>query len=140
MSLKNNTYFLKKPYKPEEFTMAKARKTVSAAMRDAEQRIAGMKAIDPTLDLKDGVSVAEGEALLAETRAALDEYNQILAQADEKLTIFTAKERNLTQKFNKKVLPAVGLKYGTDSAEYEMVGGTRDSERAKPKPKPTPTP
>ncbi len=39
-------------------------------------------------------------------------------------------------KFCKKVKPAIGLKYGTDSSEYEMVGGVRDSERKKPGKKP----
>jgi hypothetical protein len=119
--------------------MARRRKAATQPMRDAEQRIAGMKSIEATLDLKDGVSVAAGEALLTETRAALDEYNQLLAQVDEKLNVFNGKEK-LLQAFNRKVLPAVGLKYGTDSAEYEMVGGTRDSEHAKPKPKPEPAP
>ena len=33
------------------------------------------------------------------------------------------------------MLAAVGAKYGTDSSEYEMVGGTRLSERKKPKAK-----
>ena len=119
--------------------MARRRKAATTPMNDTEQRVAGMKSIDPALDLQEGVSVAVGETLLDEARVALDEYNQVLAQSDEKLTIFKNKERNL-KVFNKKVLPAVGLKYGTDSAEYEMVGGTRDSERAKPKPTPTPTP
>jgi hypothetical protein len=119
--------------------MPRARKKVSAAIQDAEQKIAGMKSIEPALDLENSTSVAAGEVLLADARGALEDYNMTLALADEKLSIFTAKERGL-QKFNKKVLPAVGLKYGTDSAEYEMVGGTRDSERAKPKPKPKQTP
>lgn len=119
--------------------MARQRKAATQPMNDAEQKIAGMKSIDPTLDLENDTSVSTGEALLAETRAALADYNQTLALADEKLTIFKAKERVL-QGFNKKVLPAVGLKYGTDSAEYEMVGGTRDSERARPKPRQPPKP
>ncbi|MDQ3802103.1 MAG: hypothetical protein M3384_21975 [Acidobacteriota bacterium] len=121
--------------------MAKARKSATRTMNETEQKIAGMKSIEATLDLTGGVSVAAGEALLADARAALEDYNQTLALADEKLNVFNAKERVL-RGFNKKVLPAVGLKYGTDSAEYEMVGGTRDSERAKPKPKhePAPTP
>lgn len=119
--------------------MAKARKAATRAMNDTEQRLAGMKSIDPTLDLENGVSVTEGNTLLAEARVALDDYNQVLALADEKRNVFIVKERNL-KVFNKKVLPAVGLKYGTDSAEYEMVGGTRDSERAKPKPKQPPKP
>jgi hypothetical protein len=36
------------------------------------------------------------------------------------------------------VLPAVGLKYGKDSSEYEMAGGTRESERKKRVVKPKP--
>lgn len=118
--------------------MARQRKAASQSMNDAEQKIAGMKSIDAALDLKEGVSVAAGEALLAEARTALDDYNQTLALADQKLSVFNEREKIL-RGFNKKVLPAVGLRYGTDSAEYEMVGGVRDSERKKPKLKQPPT-
>jgi hypothetical protein len=90
-----------------------------------------MKAIEDELDLENGVSVTAGEALLAETRAALEDYNSSLAVSDEKLNVFNAKDRQLCA-YNKKILPAVGLKFGTDSNQYEQVGGIRESERRKP--------
>lgn len=115
--------------------MAKARKTTSPAITDGEQRIAGMKSIDEALDLGNGVTVVSGEALLTDTRKLLVDYNASLAISDGLLTAFETKEKEL-QKFNAKVLPAVGLKYGKDSAEYEKAGGVRDSERKKPVRKP----
>lgn len=115
--------------------MARQRKTTTSAMSDAEQKVAGLKSISPTLDLGNGVSVAAGNAVLAEMRAALEDYNSSLAVADEKLNVLNAKDR-LARAFNKKVLPAVGLEFGTDSSEYEQAGGVRESERKKPVRKP----
>jgi hypothetical protein len=111
--------------------MAKRRKSESREVSEVLQKIAGMKAIDPKLDLGNGVSVTALEDSIEEFRAALAEYNSTLAVADEKLNVVKAKERAVTE-LGKKVLPAVGLKYGTDSSEYEQVGGTRDSDRARP--------
>ncbi len=117
--------------------MAFARKVKTPELIDGEQRITGMKSIDKNLDLSNGVSVAEGQTTLTEAQTALDDYNQSLAMADDKKNIFEMKNKAL-RAFNKKVLPAVGLKYGTDSSEYEMVGGKRESERKKPVRKPKP--
>ena len=111
--------------------MALARKLNTPELTDGEQKVAGMKSIDKSFDAGSGVTAAAGETVLAETRTALDEYNQALAAADDKKNIFEMKNQAL-RAFNKKVLPAVGLKYGTDSSEYEMVGGTRESDRKKP--------
>lgn len=111
--------------------MAKVRKTSSSAITDGEQRIAGMKSIDAALDLGNNVTVANGEQLLADARKLLEDYNASLAVSDGLLTAFQQKESEL-QKFNAKVLPAGGLKYGKDSAEYEKLGGVRESERKKP--------
>ncbi len=111
--------------------MAKVRKTTSAAISDGEQRIAGMKSIAVNLDLGSDVTVANGETLLFGARKLLEDYNASLAVSDGLLTAFQQKETEL-QKFNGKVLPAGGLKYGKDSAEYEKLGGKRESERKKP--------
>lgn len=111
--------------------MPRVRKTNSPAITDGEQKIIGLKTISATLNLQNGVSVAEGQRLLDAARAALDEYNVALAVADEKSNVFADAEDALRQ-FNSKVLPAVGLKYGKDGTEYESVGGTRDSERKRP--------
>lgn len=117
--------------------MARQRKTKTLAMTEGEQKIAGMKSIDQNLDLGNDASVAAGEAIIAAERVILEEYNSLLAQADAKLNQLQAQDR-LMRAFNKKVLPAVGLKYGTDSDEYEKVGGVRESERRKRTPKPKP--
>lgn len=117
--------------------MARQRKTPSPAMNEAEQKIAGMKSIDPVFDAGNGVTLAAGGTVLDEARVALEDYNMSLAAVDEKLNIFQNKDRAV-RAFNKKVLPAVGLKYGTDSDEYEMAGGIRESERKKPVRKPKP--
>lgn len=111
--------------------MPRARKNETPAMKDTALKVAGMKSIKVDLDLENGVSVAEGEELLAANRKAIEEYNTLLASADEKLNIINANDKKL-RAFNKKILPAVGLKYGTDSSEYEKVGGIRESERKKP--------
>ena len=111
--------------------MARARKVTLPALKETEQKVAGLKAINKTLDLGKGVSVAAGEALLAGVRNKLEEYNTLLALADAKLNEVNAENKNL-RGFNSKVLPAVGLEYGKDSHEYEMVGGVRESERKKP--------
>jgi hypothetical protein len=111
--------------------MPRARKTTSPAITDGEQKIAGMKSIESALDLGNGVTVANGETLLTETRTALENYNSSLAISDGLLNTFNEKERAL-RAFNKKILPAGGLKYGTDSLEYEKLGGVRDSERKRP--------
>jgi hypothetical protein len=104
-------------------------------MNELEQNIAGMKSIEPDLDAGSGVTVAAGEAVLADARAALEDYNATLAISDEKRNVFNMKDK-LARAFNKKVKPAVGLKYGTDSDQYEKVGGVRESERKKPVRKP----
>ena len=115
--------------------MAKTRKGPSRSMDEAVQKLAGMKTIDKSLDLGNGVSVDAGNIVLSAATAALEDYNMALAAADDKLNDFEATDKAV-QAFNKKVLPAIGLKYGTDSSEYEQAGGVRDSERKKPKSKP----
>lgn len=115
--------------------MARQRKSATPAMRELEERIAGLKSINPTLDLENGVTVAELEAVLNEARAAIEDYNVSLAVTDEKQNVVNAKDK-LVRAALKKILPAVGLRFGTDSDEYEKAGGVRESERKKPVRKP----
>lgn len=118
--------------------MARQRKSSTPAMNEAEQKLNGLRSINPTLDLSNNVSVAQGEILLGNAQDALSRYNEALAEADALLNLFNSEEAAL-RAFNKKVLPAVGLQFGTDSSEYEKVGGVRESERKKPVRKPKTT-
>jgi hypothetical protein len=106
-------------------------------MKDLKQKIAGMKAIDQNFDAGNDVSLTTAEAMDAEAEAALEDYNSALATVDDKYNFLVAKDRQI-RAFNGKVLPAAKLKYGSDSSEYEQLGGVRDSERKKPVRKPKP--
>jgi hypothetical protein len=113
--------------------MARKRRT-SAVVENTRQRLAGLKQIDPAPDFGGNLNAAGGQALITDFTAELDSYNQNTAALDEQQNLVDTKE-DAANDWNKRVLAAVGAKYGTDSSEYEMVGGTRTSERKKPKPK-----
>ncbi|WP_339133260.1 MAG: hypothetical protein WGN25_12290 [Candidatus Electrothrix sp. GW3-4] len=113
--------------------MAYQRKS-SKVITDAQERSADLRAIDPNLDLGNDLTVATYEAKIAEVQAALDAYNGLLAKADAAGNIFRALEKELRD-LSSLMLSGVKVKYGRDSNEYEMAGGTRLSERKKPKKK-----
>jgi len=115
--------------------MARRRKQETEEMRELRQKIAGMRSVDANFDAGNGVTLVEAERVLEEAESALGGYNQVIATCDEKDNVFKDKNKSV-RAFNKKVLPATGLKYGTDSSQYEQMGGTRESERKKPVRKP----
>lgn len=106
--------------------MAYKRKT-SPHLTEAQKRLANLKAIAPNLDLGNGLTVAAFTAEIAAAQSALDAYNALLAQADGAGNDFKAVEKQL-RTLSARYLAAVGVKYGKDSNEYEMAGGTRTSE------------
>ena len=109
--------------------MARKRRT-SAVLETTRQRLAGLKQINPAPDFGGNLNAAGGQALSADCAGELDSYNQNVAALDEQQNVVDTKE-NTANDWNKRVLAAVGAKYGTDSSEYEMVGGTRLSERKR---------
>jgi hypothetical protein len=113
--------------------MARKRRT-SAVEEEARQRLAGLKQIDPAPDFGGNLNAAGGQAVITDLATELDSYNQNTAALDEQQNLVDTKEDNLND-WNKRVLAAVGARYGNDSSEYEMVGGTRLSDRKKPKTK-----
>jgi hypothetical protein len=113
--------------------MARKRRT-SAVLETTRQRLAGLKQINSNPDFGGNLNAAGGEALVADLTNELDGYNQDNAALDERQNVLDRKEDGAGN-WNKSILAAVGAKFGTDSSEYEMVGGTRTSERKKPKAK-----
>lgn len=111
--------------------MPRQRKSPTKSMTDANERLTGIKTIDPNLDLGNGLTVAAYKAKIDEITGVLEDYNSLLAQADEKSNLFEALERELRD-WNERFLMAVAARYGKNSSEYEMAGGTRKSERKKP--------
>lgn len=106
------------------------RKTGSRAYEDALQRISGLKAIDPELDLGNGITVVSYQQAINTTKASVDDYNILLANADTMQNQLKANERILRD-FSERVLAGVAAKYGKDSDEYEKAGGTKKSERKR---------
>ncbi|WP_309708896.1 hypothetical protein [Armatimonas sp.] len=118
--------------------MALKRRTLSLESRTTDKKIAGMTAIDPQLDLGDGVSVVNLTAKRTAAAAAIDAYNAKLAEADALANAATAAEREYNITLGGRILTKVSAKYGKNSDQYEQVGGTRESEKKKPHPKAPP--
>ena len=102
-------------------------KRTSGSLENLKQRLAGMSSIDPKLDLGNGITVEAATALITAGDASLQAYNTILSVVDEKQFEVEQVEKEIDT-FCTKILPAVALKYGKDSIEYEKVGGTRSSD------------
>jgi len=107
------------------------KKRKSSAMDKARKRLAGVKSIDPLLDLGNGLSAAEYDAKIETLEDALEVYNEVLSTADEKLNEVEREEDELNE-LSDRMLKGVGAAFGTDSNEYEMAGGTRKSEKKPP--------
>ena len=114
--------------------MARKRRK-SAALAVAQQRLAGLNKITPVPNLGPNISVAAYQGVFNDTAAIEESHNQLAAQMDDSSNRFDAQE-NLMADWNRRVLSAVEAQYGPDSSEYEMVGGTRKSERKRPSRKP----
>jgi len=104
----------------------------SDSITKAEQRLTGLRAIDPTgkLDLGNGYGIETYQTEIAAAQAHLDDYNKALKSIAALKNNVDAAEKKLA-KFSSGVLTAVGQKYTKDSSEYEQAGGVRASERAR---------
>jgi len=112
--------------------MARQRRT-SAVLETARPRIAGLKNID-SLNLGPMLTKEMIEGKITSFTARLDSHNQLNATLDDSTNTTNLEEDEL-QELNRRYLSAVEAHYGLDSSEYEMVGGTRKSERKRPTPK-----
>jgi hypothetical protein len=106
--------------------MAFQRKS-SKHITDAQERAANLRGIDSALDLGNDLTLAVFNAEIAAAQNLLDTYNARLAKADAAGNDFKAAEKRL-RALSSRMLAGVGVKFGKDSNEYEMAGGTRASE------------
>jgi hypothetical protein len=110
--------------------MARLKKT-SPVLETARQRIAGLKSFKEPPDFGPNLTVPGYEAKEKSVSAKLDAYNQSLATSDRLQNEFQAEEAELKD-LNRRFLSAGEATYGPDSSEYELLGGTRKSERKRP--------
>lgn len=102
-------------------------------MKVAEPRLAALKSIDPKLDLGHGLTIEAYETKITALRKKVEAYNTLLSQLDQDLAQIETDEEDLRDT-SERMLAGTGVKYGKNSNEYQMAGGTKKSERKKPKP------
>jgi len=106
------------------------RKKNPAILGKLEQRLAGLKSIAPKVDLGNGLTAASFEKEVNEFRRTVEAHNVMLSQVDDSANKIQQMEKKLSISAEN-VLIGVKFKYGKDSSEYEMVGGTRQSDRRR---------
>ena len=111
-------------------TMPRLKKTSSMVLDNAAARAAGLESINAVLDLGNTLTVVSYKTAITAAQTALNGYNTLLSQTDEASNAFQmaeAKVRDLSDR----MLAGVAARYGRESDEYEMAGGTRRSERKR---------
>ena len=106
-------------------------KRKSKAVEHALKRAAALAAIDPKLDLGNGLTLDSYNAAITAHEDNVDTYNTTLAGLDTQLTDIKVNEKKLDQ-LSTRMLKGVSSKFGEDSDEYEKAGGKRTSERKRP--------
>ena len=109
--------------------MARRKKT-SAILKKSEQRLSGLKSIAPKVDLGHGVTSTNFEKEVSSLRQKINAYNMLLSQVDDAANVIESAEKQLSVSAEN-ILLGVKIKYGKDSSQYEMVGGTRQSDRRR---------
>jgi hypothetical protein len=118
--------------------MGRSRRT-SKVLEKAMVRLAGIKAINPTLDLGGGLTAVFFDTSVTDVQSKLEAYNQALAVVDEKYNTLIASEQNLNEA-SERIRAGVAARFGKNSSEYEQAGGVRKSERRPPGRKPKAAP
>lgn len=106
--------------------MARQKKTAHVADK-SEHRLAGLKAIDPNLDLGEGCSVEVIQDTIDQLRDKVNQHNNALSIVDSTQIDIQNLEKQLNQLIQKSLL-GVAFKFGRDSDEYRLAGGTPTSE------------
>lgn len=110
--------------------MARKKLTRSISLDKAKTRASALKSIDAKLDLGNGVSITEFDKTINECISIIDQYNGLLSQIDKLYNDFQEKSL-IVKDLNERLLAGIASKYGKNSSEYEMAGGTKKSERKK---------
>ncbi|MEO0758553.1 MAG: hypothetical protein AAFY78_16960 [Cyanobacteria bacterium J06648_16] len=102
----------------------------SRVLADAIVRLAGIKAIHPSLDVGNGLTVKSYDQLITKLKDTLEEYNTAISTLDQLTNVVNELEKEVRD-VSGRMLSGVACFYGRDSDEYEMAGGTRRRERRR---------
>ncbi|MBS1797381.1 MAG: hypothetical protein JSS81_26400 [Acidobacteria bacterium] len=108
--------------------MSRRRLGIPKEVPAAQQRVNGMKSVDAALDLGNGLSVESMNGQIKTVTDAINEYNTLIATLDDRSNRIETEVKRLRD-MTTRALAGAEFKYGADSSEYEMIGGTRMSDR-----------
>jgi hypothetical protein len=106
------------------------KRKVSPAIAKAKMRVSGIKSIDPTLDLGNGMSVAAYEAAIEAAEQRIETYNMAISNIGQLQNSVTEAERLLSD-LSERMLSTIAGRYGKKSDQYEMAGGTKRTTRRR---------
>ena len=115
--------------------MARQKKASAAILTKAQQRLTGMKSIDPKLNLGNGLTAVSFEKEIVAMQRKIADYHTLLAQADEASNELEMMEKRLSD-LTGRVLSGVAAQYGRASSEYEKAGGVRAGEKRRKRSQP----
>jgi hypothetical protein len=118
--------------KKQILSFTKMRTVQSRTLKSAIIRMAGVQSIAADLDLGNGLTVENYQAAIGNLEALVNSFNTQSAALGEIRNQILEKEK-LLMDFSERMLIGVGAKYGKDSNQYQMAGGTKKSLRKKPK-------
>ncbi|MGG6267303.1 hypothetical protein ACQ4M3_22710 [Leptolyngbya sp. AN03gr2] len=95
----------------------------STELDKAQRRLAGLKSIDPTLDLGYGLTIDTYTEMIESLQEALAKHNQIVSDLDASRKTIDELDRTMAA-MSSRMLSAVKIKYGSNSKEYSQAGGT----------------
>ena len=106
-------------------------KKISRILDKAESRLAALKAVNISLDLGSGLTVENYEHSIQGLRQKLEAYNTCVAVVND-ANIAVGEGERLLAELSERMLIGVASKFGKNSSEYAMAGGTRRKDRKRP--------
>jgi hypothetical protein len=113
----------------EYLPMARSQRT-SRILEKAQLRAMKLKAIDAEMDFGRDRNMTTFTTKIEKLQAKLNHYNNLIELLDAAKNEIDESERELGD-LSDEMLNGVSTRYGNDSREYEMAGGTRKSDRIR---------
>lgn len=105
-------------------------KLKSRILELARQRLAGLKAFEHKAQFGPNLTEAIYEEKINSVATQIDAYRQLLAELDQKLNNIEREEFELNH-LNIRFLGMCAAQFGSDSQEYQMLGGIGPMERRR---------
>jgi hypothetical protein len=106
------------------------RKRTSTTLEKAHKRSLSIKSIDPYLDLGNGLTAREFAKTIDDTQQKIDSYNLALSSLTQLYNEMMESEKILADQ-HERMLSGVLAKFGRNSTEYEMAGGSKRTGKRK---------